>query len=463
MQLKFNRMNEKDIFNIIEQNKLTETNRLKAFVSINQAHYSIQQLSRIIELANTQREQHSAYYTNDFMIEKIINRLPEFTGKTEITIIEPSVGAGNFLPFLFQKYAHIPKVNLLLIDIDKQILSLLDILYQHHIPRNFHIQLIHHDFLDYDFEYADLIIGNPPFTKLKSNQLQSYLATPLFSGLDTDLDVHNLAGLFLAKAIKKADYISMIMPKNLLNTPEYGTLRNKISRLNVEEIIDFGELGFKGVLIETINIMIKNEKSTQKTQTCVISIPKKIELNQISYYIFDTKLPYWVIYRNDFFDNIFNKLTFDLFDVFRDRQITNSNTQTKKNSQSIRVLKSRNIDDTGENILNIPSYDAFIQPDILAKFSVAQYLNRDDVYLTPNMTYNPRVMQKTKGNIVNGSIAILIPKKKLKLNQKQIRYFASEEFRRFYRIARNHQTRSLNIDKNSVYWFGIFQERKKNG
>ena len=99
----------------------------------------------------------------------------------------------------------------------------------------------------------------------------------------------------------------------------------------------------------------------------------------------------------------------------------------------------------------------------MAKFSVAQYLNRDDVYLTPNMTYNPRVMQKTKGNIVNGSIAILIPKKKLKLNQKQIRYFASEEFRRFYRIARNHQTRSLNIDKNSVYWFGIFQERKKNG
>lgn len=40
-------------------------------------------------------------------------------------------------------------------------------------------------------------------------------------------------------------------------------------------------------------------------------------------------------------------------------------------------------------------------------------------------------------------------------------YFSSDEFRQFYRIARNYQTRSLNIDKNSVYWFGINNNMKQ--
>ena len=34
-----------------------------------------------------------------------------------------------------------------------------------------------------------------------------------------------------------------------------------------------------------------------------------------------------------------------------------------------------------------------------------------------------------------------------------IDYIASEEFEEFYRIARNHATRSLNIDNVSLYYF----------
>lgn len=125
------------------------------------------------------------------------------------------------------------------------------------------------------------------------------------------------------------------------------------------------------------------------------------------------------------------------------------------------MIKSRNIDDTGEHIVNILNYDTFIQSDTLAQLSVKKYLNRDDVYLTPNMTYNPRVMRKQKGYVVNGSVAILIPKTHFLLTTKQMLYFASDEFRQFYRIARNYQTRSLNIDKNSVYWFGINNNMKQ--
>ena len=77
------------------------------------------------------------------------------------------------------------------------------------------------------------------------------------------------------------------------------------------------------------------------------------------------------------------------------------------------------------------------------------------------MTYKPRIIKKDKGYVVNGSVAILIPKEKnINLNEKQLNYISSDEFRNFYRIARNYQTRSLNVDKTSCYWFGVNTDLK---
>ena len=46
-------------------------------------------------------------------------------------------------------------------------------------------------------------------------------------------------------------------------------------------------------------------------------------------------------------------------------------------------------------------------------------------------------------------------KKNKEINNKQLEFFASKEFTAFYRIARNFGTRSLNIDKNSVFFWGL--------
>ena len=123
-------------------------------------------------------------------------------------------------------------------------------------------------------------------------------------------------------------------------------------------------------------------------------------------------------------------------------------------NEYVRVLKSRNISDDGSEIINIDSYDSYISLEELENLSVKKYMDRDDVYMTPNMTYKPRVMKKEKGYVVNGSIALLIPKNNEHLNDEQMRYFSTDEYREFYKLARNKQTRSLNIDKTSVFWFG---------
>ena len=136
----------------------------------------------------------------------------------------------------------------------------------------------------------------------------------------------------------------------------------------------------------------------------------------------------------------------------------------KKQKQSdIRVIKSRNISDNGCKILDIPNYDSYISIDLLKKLSVYSYIDRNDVYLTPNMTYKPRVIKKEKRIVVNGSVAILLPKKPLFLTKEQLAYFSSDEYRAFYQIARNYQTRSLNVDSCSVFFYGVLRiEENKN-
>ena len=178
------------------------------------------------------------------------------------------------------------------------------------------------------------------------------------------------------------------------------------------------------------------------------------ELIQKQSYITDSFYPYWILYRNAFFDSVSEKLKFNCFTVFRDRQITNSMLNS---NTGVRVLKSRNISDDGKEILDIAGYDSYMSLDLAQKLAVYKYVNDEDVYMTPNMTYKPRVMQKPKGLIVNGSVALLFPRKGIEVTKRQLEYFSSNEYRQFYRIARNKQTRSLNVDSCSVFFFGLLQ------
>ena len=83
------------------------------------------------------------------------------------------------------------------------------------------------------------------------------------------------------------------------------------------------------------------------------------------------------------------------------------------------------------------------------------------LFRSPNMTYNPRVIENLPGIIPDGSVAVLIPKKPLRLTKRQRAYFSTEEYRRFYGIARNLSTQSINVDKTSVFFYGVLKENDK--
>jgi DNA (cytosine-5)-methyltransferase 1 len=441
----------------ITTNQLDVQENLKAFLKSSLNDYSYSELAKIVELTNAERLKHAAYYTRQDICFTIIKDLPDASKYERLSIIEPSVGAGNFLPLLIEKYKSVKHVEIDVVDIDKNAISILKLLIKKlDVPRNIKINFINEDFLLYgetslfnQSKRYDLVVGNPPFGNITDDK-------ELLSRYKVDkynTDTNNLFSFFLEKALQLGDVVGLIIPKSFLSAPEFNKTRELVSSFALEKITDYGEKGFKGVKIETISLIVDTRKSGSRT------LVESYIKNEIGFkdqsYICSEEFPYWLVYRNDFFDSVAKKLQFNVFTSYRDRQITKKHTTFKGN---IRVLKSRNI---GENkIIDIPDYDSYL--DSVDGFSIAKFMNSDNSVLVPNLTYAPRATFMPKGTLVDGSVAILTLKEEQnKISKEDLAYYATKEFTEFYRVARNHGTRSLNIDNNSVFFFGIRKEATK--
>ena len=448
-----NPLSTSDIFKIIDAYNLCDTAEIIAFIRNNPLNLSFSSLSRVAELSNTKRTDNAAFYTNKSLITEMVKNLPD-SDSDAISILEPSVGVGNFIPLLIKRFDG-KSITFDLVDIDENsILIAKELLSKTNIHKKCKINFITDDFLTHSFNTKyDYVLGNPPFGKIKNTDPKLFV----YRSRAKNKSTANICSFFLDKAVDLGKNVALILPKAFLNAPEFSQTRQYLDKRAIETIVDFGEKGFPGVLIETIALFVNN--NTRPKYTNVISMTKNIRIKQDQNYIFDSKFPYWIIYRNTRFDKICDKLDLGLFSVFRDRQITNN---LLKQIGDFRVLKSRNISEDGTRIIDIPGYDAFINKKDVQNMSVYKYLNINNVYLTPNMTYYPRVIKKPNGILVNGSVAILIPKdERIELSDEQCRYFSSSEYREFYQVARNLQTRSLNIDSCSVYFFGILKTQNK--
>ena len=282
-----------EINKIVSGRAFNNTEELIEFINKNPLNLPISALSRIAELSNTKRTDNAAFFTSKSLITEMMKNLPVIE-KKKVKILEPSVGVGNFIPLIIEKFKD-KDVELDLVDIDADNMEVLNaILGKYNIPENIKIRYIVDDFLLHSFEEMyDYVIGNLPFFKMKSSDklLSKYKEAAI------NKETTNICSFFLDKAELIGNYVMLVFPKFLLNTPEFEETRTYISKKAVECIIDFGEKGF--------------------------SYPRQIRLLQKQKYILDNKLPYWIIYRNEKFDEELKKLKFDVFTVFRDRQIKN--------------------------------------------------------------------------------------------------------------------------------------------
>jgi len=440
---------EKNLKRILDSYNLSERNKVMQFIVDNPENLDISELSRISEIVNSERLKTAAYYTDYNTLDILEKYLPHIDKKV-IRVLEPSAGVGNFIQIIINKYGYADELIIDLNDIDCESIELIKILNEYReIPSNVTINYYNHDFLTHDFKSRyDLVIGNPPFLRLSKNS-----GLLKYSKLFNDNITRNMAGFFLQKSLKISNNSVLILPKYFLHNSDFSKTRDIAKKYHINAIIDFGENGFKGVLIETVALVINTLKDPDSTLS--YSVTKKISNIQKQEKITSGDFPSWIIYRNDFFDDLVSGMEFYIFKSFRDRQITN---KVLKSKGDIRVIKSRNINRKGTEIINIKGYDVFIEEEDLEKLSVKKYLNRDDVYLCPNMTYYPRLIKKPDNVVVNGSVAILENISDFEITEDDLKFFSSKTFEEFYRIARNYSTRSLNIDKNSIVFFGLLKK-----
>jgi DNA (cytosine-5)-methyltransferase 1 len=431
-----------DALSLVKEFTLNTQERILRYVVQSKQPFS--KLSRIVEMANSERDNTAAYYTRQDICFGIVNNLPEAKDFDQISIMEPSIGVGNFLPCLIEKYSSVSSVNIDVVDINPASIELLkEMIAKMNVPDNFKINYIVGDFLLYDFKNRyDIVIGNPPYMKLtKDKKLAAQ-----YKASAVNKYTNNIFAFFIEKALTLGDYVSLIVPKSLINAPEFNTTRKLMNQYSLTHLIDFGEKAFKGVKIETLSFTINTKN--KPGNTIIYSYINNSVRNVEQSYITDSQFPYWLLYRNSDFDEIASSMEFGIFKAYRDRVITKS--VTKQNGQ-FRVLKSRNI---GNNeIIDIPEYDCYV--DDVGPFDVSKYLNHTECVLLPNLTYNPRACFMPENSIADGSVAILTLCNEDKIvSPKDLEFYSSKEFSRFYAIARNLGTRSLNIDNNSVFFFG---------
>ena len=399
--------------------------------------------SYINEEKNSTKEarKNGSFYTPQSVIYDCLKSIKGYE-KKQVRILEPSVGGGNFLIQIISKFYNAEKIILDIVDINENVLNdTLIELKKYNLDLNkVKINSFNQDFVDFKFEHEyDYVIGNPPFFKLDSKAKKKYKET-------IDFDCDNIYGVFLEKIYKRSNNIIMVLPKTFIMTPEFDTLRKKYENYNIVSITDYGVNAFKKVFIEIVvihftlapceNTIINNVRDNEYRV-----VPQK--------YIYHDKL--WLIYRNDFFDEYIKKLNLDVFDFFRDRQITN---KYLNNEGKYWVIKSKNILDDG-SIIHINGYDKYI--DNPAMFVCSKYLDSNTI-LMPNFTYNLRATMMPKNVMVNGSIAILYPKyNDINIKELDLSIYSTKEFREYYSIVKSKSKFTINIDKNSLYYIGIMR------
>ena len=434
-------LTEQEVLDIIKKNDLTDSEKLLQYINKHRK-LGFVRLAKIAEYANGARTETAAYYTRQDICYSVVKNLPDYPDNKILHILEPSIGLGNFLPSLLLKYSNVAELHIDVIDINPDSIKLLKQLLQTiPQPENVRLNFINKDTLLQKFtKRYDIVVGNPPYMKVSDKILLKQ-----YKQLVSNTDTNNIFSFFIEKVLPISDVASLIVPKSLINAPEFGGTRDLMNKLPITHIVDFGEKGFKGVKIETIAFTINQRAKREKTKV-ESYITNAIEIHEQDY-ITDSKYPYWLIYRNKDFDDVASKLKFGVFRTFRDRTLTKANTLQQG---KIRVLKSRNI---GSNeIINIPDYDTYI--DDVSDLEVGKYLNRTDCVLVPNLTYYPRACFMPNNCIADGSVAILTAAPEYKITTDDLAYYATDEFCQFYSIARNRGTRSLNIDNNSVFFFG---------
>lgn len=428
-------VSRRQIETIIKKFDLENFDNMSIFFKKNKGKYLASFMMKICELANPERKNNCSFFTNQMYTYDLLNKLPDFKNQKTIKILEPSSGAGNFIPMIFLKYRDKTNVKIILNDMDNWIIKCSKLILKIiKIPKNFSVVFKNDDFLNLRVKKKfDLIIGNPPFgTK----------------GSKTYLD-------FINKAMDTSLHMSFVLPKYFLNAAKDSQIRNEIKKYHILSISDYGNRAFKDAKIETINLICDLSRMAKaSTVTYIYDLTSSNGDGRATKqaYITDGTFPNWLIYRNGKWDSEYSSLETDQFQYYRNRSI--SKKSITKTETLMRVIKGKDIEKG-----NISYKENLYLKEDLIMHMRKELPSGPYLYVVPNMTYIQRCAPLPEDSVPDGSAAIIWLKDDGQLSTKDIDYLCSDKFSQYIEISRNCSRRTINIDRTSIVYYGTKRKR----
>lgn len=424
----------KNIYDMLEYDAFVKSPKVLARSSKLLNNFYIRTFLFEQSLSNTKKT--GSFYTPQIVV---YNTIKDFhPAKDHVSLLEPSVGAGAFIPQILRLVDDCKEITITCVDISKECISFLQKSIQAmNLSKKFNFRYVVSDFLLAQFpEHYDAVFTNPPYFKLKATERAKYKKT--FSVVND-----NIFCLFLKKMAQMSDEIMVVIPKTFLMIPDCNDVREIFEKkYSIVSIYDYGVSFFKKVFIEILSLHFK---TNYKLPIHIVNCKDNTQYTIPQKYLFHHKI--WILYRNAWFDSYISKLQLNAFDFYRDRQLSNKYLTSKK--EKIWVLRSKNLQEDG-TFIHKRGYDKYISS--LSGFSLQKYINTDAL-LFVNFTYNTRAAILPKNCAVNGSFCLLLPKqikKKIDLS-----FYSSEDFRKYYAIVKNCSKFTINVDANSIYYIGV--------
>ncbi|WP_305843129.1 hypothetical protein [Photobacterium leiognathi] len=113
----------------------------------------------------------------------------------------------------------------------------------------------------------------------------------------------NIFSFFIERCCNYVNHVSLIIPKSLLNAPEYKETRDLLEELTLIHINDYNEKAFD-VKIETISITLQTKKTKKENNVSIYSYLNKEFINIDKKYLIHSYFNSWLLYRNEWFDEV---------------------------------------------------------------------------------------------------------------------------------------------------------------
>jgi SAM-dependent methyltransferase len=239
--------------------------------------YSELSINLTKSLSKKTKKDNGIFFTPNSIVKDLTDKVFSFFPiNTNLNILEPSCGSLAFIKYIDTLVSN----NYKIIGVEKNP----DIVETYNEQEfNNDIELYQMDFLEYPNELFDIIIGNPPYFVMKSEEIPEKYK-------DTMIGRPNIFGLFIVKCLemlKPNGILAFILPNSFLNSNYYSKIRELIiTKYNLEIIKEYTNDQFLETEQGTIGIIISNKPSTNSNyyinfNGIIVFTPNKTRLEQL--------------------------------------------------------------------------------------------------------------------------------------------------------------------------------------